>query len=226
MEFFLKAVVDDWGQTSYTITLAGQIAIAVLLLALLILGNVIFGKKNTRPAVQIAFSAMAIALSTVTSMITVFKMPMGGSITLLSMLFVSLIGYWFGLGAGLATCIAYGLIQLFIDPYILSIPQLLIDYIFAFGALGLSGLVHNKNIKHGMVVGYLVAVFGRYVFSFISGWIFFGSYASYYNYNSAVVYSLVYNALYIVPEAILTVIVISIPAVKKGLIEVRRMADK
>ena len=87
-------------------------------------------------------------------------------------------------------------------------------------------LLHNKNIKHGMVVGYLVAVFGRYIFSFISGWIFFGSYASYYNYNSAVVYSLVYNALYIVPEAILTVIVISIPAVKKGLIEVRRMADK
>lgn len=50
---------------------------------------------------QIAFAAMAMALAVVTSMIKIFSLPMGGSVTLLSMLFIVLIGYWFGLKVGL-----------------------------------------------------------------------------------------------------------------------------
>ena len=54
---------------------------------------------------------------------------MGGSVTLFSMFYITLIGYWFGPGAGLMTAIAYGLLQLFVDPYIISFPQMLIDYL-------------------------------------------------------------------------------------------------
>ena len=50
---------------------------------------------------QIAFAAMAMALAVVTSMIKIFSLPMGGSVTLLSMLFIVLIGYWFVLKVGL-----------------------------------------------------------------------------------------------------------------------------
>ena len=88
---------------------------------------------------------MAIAAAFVTSEIKLFHLPFGGSITLFSMLFLVLIGYWYGLRAGLMTAIAYGFLQLVSDPYIISIPQMLVDYIFAFGALGLSGLFSSTK---------------------------------------------------------------------------------
>ena len=44
------------------------------------------------------------------------------------------------LASGLTAAFAYGILQLVVDPYIISVPQMLVDYLFAFGALGLSGL--------------------------------------------------------------------------------------
>ncbi len=206
----------------YDLTTAGYTGLVLVLVALLLLGCAIFGgDKKVSPKV-LAFSAMAIALATVLSMLAVFKLPMGGSITLFSMLFVVLIGYWFGLKAGLTAAVAYGVLQLITGPYIISIPQVLLDYIFAFGALGLSGIFSNK--KHGLFIGYLVAVIGRYFFAFLSGYIFFGMYASYYGFNSGVTYSLAYNGLYLIPEAVVTLIIIALPPVEKALTQVKKLA--
>ena len=66
---------------------------------------------------KLVFSAMGIALAMVTSYIKVWEMPMGGSITLMSMLFICLIGYWFGPKYGLLAGAAYGLLQFIVDPY-------------------------------------------------------------------------------------------------------------
>ena len=95
--------------------------------------------------------------------------------------------------------------------------QVLVDYPLAFGALGLSGVFAES--KHGLVKGYLLGVFGRYVFAVISGWIFFGEYA--WDGWGALPYSLVYNGCYIFAEAVITVIIISIPAVSKALKKVK-----
>ena len=78
---------------------------------------------------------------------------------------------------------------------------MLVDYIFAFGALGLSGLFSKS--KNGLVKGYIAGVLGRYFFAFLSGMIFFGAYAADYG-MSAPVYSLVYNGIYLSVEAVLT----------------------
>lgn len=98
---------------------------------------------------HIAFAAMAVALAIATSMIKVIKLPMGGSVTLFSMLFIVLIGYWYGIKVGLTAALAYGVLQLLLDPYILNIPQVLLDYILGFGALGLSGIFSNS--RHGLI---------------------------------------------------------------------------
>ena len=164
---------------------------------------------------------MAITLATVTSMIKLFDMPMGGSVTLLSMLFICMIGYWYGLGGGLTAAFAYGILQLVIDPYILSVPQMLVDYVFAFGALGLSGVFHNS--RHGLVKGYILGVLGRYFFSFLSGWIFFGTYTPE-GFPNAVAYSLAYNGAYLGAEALITLIVIAIPPVSRALTSVKQQA--
>ena len=226
MSFFATPVVDEWGGTTYSLTTAGYTALVVIMLACLLIGCAIFGGKKKFSAKQLAFSAMAIALAMVTSMIKLVHMPMGGSVTLLSMLFITLIGYWFGLGAGLTTGVAYGILQLVIDPYILSVPQMLVDYIFAFGALGLAGIFWKNKSKYAVIICYIAGILGRYVFAFISGWIFFGMYASDYGFSSPVVYSLLYNGAYIFAEAAITIVILFIPPVNKALKYVKEAATK
>jgi thiamine transporter len=159
-------------------------------------------------------------LAIVTSNIKLLNLPMGGSITLMSMLFICLIGYWYGIKVGLMTSIAYALLQIIIDPYIISLPQMLLDYIFAFGALGLSGLFSKS--KYGLVKGYAVGVIGRYICSVLSGVIFFGMYAP--DTMSPLGYSLAYNGATIGAEGIITLIIIAIPPVAHAFTYVKGFA--
>ena len=217
MSFFVTPNADG----AFDFTTAGYTVFVLLFIGLLLLGSAIFGSKKKLSVKQLVFSAMAIALAMITSMIKIIDMPMGGSVTLLSMLFIVLIGYWYGLGAGLTAAIAYGVLQLIIDPYILSFPQMMVDYLLGFGALGLSGIFSNK--KYGLIKGYLVGVLGRYFFTFLSGWIFFGMYAPE-TFPNAAVYSLAYNGCYIGAEAVITLIIIAVPPVSKALETVKRQA--
>lgn len=211
----------------YNLTLAGFTALVIIMIAVLLAGCAIFGKNKKVGAKQLVFSAMAIALATVTSFIKLFSLPMGGSVTLMSMLFIVLIGYWYGVGPGFTAAIAYGILQLITGPYIVSLPQMLVDYIFAFGALGLAGLFANK--KYGLIKGYIVAVIGRFFFAVLSGVVFFAAYAPVTMGNKtidAIIYSATYNGSYLAVEGIITIIVVSIPPVKKALDYVKQLANK
>ncbi len=172
-------------------------------------------------AKQIAFCAVAMALAFVLSNLKVFRFPTGGSITAFSMLVACLPGFWFGPIVGIVTGVAYGLLNLIVDPYILFPAQVIVDYILAFGALGLSGFFANS--KHGLIKGYIVAILGRYVFSVISGWIFFGEYA--WEGWNPLPYSLAYNAIYIFSEAAITVVVLLLPPIKKVMNDLKTMAN-
>lgn len=221
MSIFAIPVTDEWG-TSYQLTTAGYTVLVIAMIAALLVGCAIFGSKRKFSAKQLTFSAMAIALAMVTSMLKLWDMPMGGSVTLFSMLFIALIGNWYGLGVGLTTGLAYGILQLVIDPYIISFPQMLLDYIFAFGALGLSGIFSKS--RNGLIKGYLAAVLGRFVFSTLSGYIFFPTFMPEF-FDSALIYSVCYNGAYIGAEAILTLVLICLPPVSKALNHVKTLAD-
>ncbi len=216
---FYEVVVNEWGETTYVPTTLGNICLAVLIVTLLF-GAACFIKKRSKKlsAKQLAVCATAIALGTVLSNIKVFSFPTGGSITLLSMLVICLPGYWFGPGAGVMTGVAYGVLQMLVDPYILFPAQLIVDYLLAFGALGLSGLFAHR--KSGLIPGYIAAVLGRYVFAVLSGWIFFGIYA--WEGWNPLPYSLAYNAIYIFAEAGVTIVVLLLPPVKKAMELVKR----
>lgn len=232
---FYNVVVDDGGGTTYVPTTLGNVLLVVILAALLI-GAIIFAKNYTAKqsteagdtakkggkltVKQLAFCAMSLALGTLLSEIKIIDFPWGGSATLLSMLVICLPGYLFGLGAGLMTGVAYGVLQILIDPYILFPLQLVVDYLLAFGALGLSGLF--ANTKNGLIKGYLVGILGRYVFVVLSGWIFFAEYA--WEGWAPLPYSLVYNGIYIFAEAAITLILLAIPAVRKGIGTIKKMA--
>lgn len=215
-----EAIVDEWG-TTYVPTTLGNVLLAVVIL-LLLAAAVFFARRQSKKlsVKQLAFCAVSIALGTVLAKIKVFSFPTGGSITLLSMLVIVLPGYWFGLGAGLMTGVAYGFLQLLIDPYVIAPIQMVVDYLLAFGALGLSGFF--TNAKSGLIKGYIAGVLGRYVFVVISGWIFFGEYA--WEGWGSFAYSLVYNAIYVFSEAAITIIILAIPAVKEAFGRVKKMA--
>lgn len=221
---FFTTTEGAWGDGSIKLTTIGIILVIICIAALVVI-PAITTKKNTENKTklttkQLTYSAVALALAMVCSMIKFANLPMGGSCTLCSMLFIALIGYWFGPYVGLTAGFAYGLLQFIIEPIFYTLPQMLIDYPLAFGALGLSGFFAGK--KNGLQLGYLTGVTGRYIFSIISGVIFFGSYAP--EGTPALLYSLGYNATYIVPEAIITLIVLSIPAVTKALGQIRKNA--
>ncbi len=209
-------VTQDGGLTT-----GGYILTAIVIFALLIIVSLIANKKKQMfNARVLAFCAVAIALATVASMIKIWRMPMGGSITLLSMLFITLVGYWYGPVAGLITGVAYGLLQLILGPYIISLPQLLVDYPFAFGALGISGFFANS--RHGLVTGYVAGIIGRFVFAVLSGVIFFGMYAP--ENMGPFVYSVAYNGSNIFAEGLVTVIILMIPAVRRAMRQVKDLA--
>ena len=171
---------------------------------------------------KLVFSAMGITLALITSYLKLWNMPMGGSVTLLSMLFISLIGYWFGARYGIVTGASFGLLQFILNPYMLSIPQVLLDYPLAFGALGFSGFFRNH--KYRLQLGYIAGVLGRFIFSTLSGVIFFASYAP--EGMNPWIYSMISQGRYLGAEALLTLIIISLPPVTKALKIVRVQAEK
>lgn len=211
-------VITDAESGSYYPTVAGNIALFVVI-ALLFLAMFAFSGTNKKiGAKQLAFSAIAVALSVITSIFTVFNFPFGGSITLFRMFFICFIGYLYGTRSGILAGIACGLLDLILKPYVVHPVQLLIDYPIAFGCLGLSGVFAKSKL--GVVKGYILGVFGRYICHVLSGVIFFSMYAGTQN---PTVYSLIYNSSYILPEAALTVIILLLPPIQQALSQVKRL---
>lgn len=209
-------------EDGYALTTAGYILTAILFVAVIIIAAILAKKGSTKKmnAKQLAYCGMIVALGTVTSMIKLYEFPFGGSVTCFSMLFVCLAGYFFGPATGILTGAAYGILQFLLGPYILFPIQVIVDYLLAFAALGLSGIFWKS--KQGLIKGYLLGIFGRYVFAVLSGWLFFGEYA--WEGWNPLPYSLAYNAAYIFVEGAVTLIILAIPAVSKGLEQIKRTA--
>lgn len=220
--FFAFPTVNSWEENVFQLTGAGIAVVIILIIACIALALFLQPKevKNRKFSTkQLTFSAMAMALAMVLSMIKLFDMPMGGSVTLCSMFFITLTGYVYGPKAGLLTGFSYGLLQFVVEPVFYTLPQMLVDYPLAFGALGLSGFFCKK--KWGLQIGYVTGIIGRFVFSWLSGFIFFAAYAEGSG-MGPVLYSFTYNGSYIAAEGIITLVIISIPPVYKAIAQVKK----
>ncbi|MCM0649487.1 energy-coupled thiamine transporter ThiT [Clostridium swellfunianum] len=155
---------------------------------------------------------VALALGTVLKMIKFFQLPNGGSATLGSMVPILLIGLFYGSEIGLLTGLMFGLLDFILGPFIMHPVQVLFDYPLAFAALGITGYFKDKG-KVQMLIGVVLAIAARFLFHFISGIVFYGSYAE--PGQSAVAYSFLYNLSYLGPEAILCIIILAILPIKQ-----------
>lgn len=175
--------------------------------------------------------AAMVALATVLSFIRIIKLPWGGSVTLLSMLPIVIFSIKNGVKNGLIVSFVFSLVQfaqgvmdgLFgwgLTPGSL-IACIVIDYILAFTVLGLAGIFKEKGIT-GWILGTVLAIFLRLVMHFLSGvliWKSFGELWGGFSTESTVLYSLLYNGAYMIPEIIITtvgaVILLKAPQTKK-----------
>lgn len=170
---------------------------------------------------KLTLAAILIALATVLSLIKVFKAPLGGSVTLLSMLPIAMISSMLGIKWGLASAFVYSLIQLALGisldgllgwglTPVMLIGTIILDYVLAFTVLGFSGIFAKKGVK-GVAIGTGVSVFARFLCHFISGFIIFKELSQFEVFgqifqNKPILYSLCYNGLYMLPELVITVI--------------------
>lgn len=168
----------------------------------------------------LAVCGVCIALAFVLSYVKLFRMPLGGSVTLCSMFFICVTGYLFGWKYSLAAGFAYGLMQLFqSQPESYHWISIIVDYFLAFTALGLSGFFKEK--KYGICWGYIVGVTGRFICSTISGYAFYSEYAYEAGWSNALLYSICYNGAYIYAEAAITMIILAIPASRHAIDRIR-----
>ena len=184
------------------------IAIVLILLVGGVLG--IMKKKNQQFTTKmLVYGSLCLALSFVLSYIKIFSWPQGGSITPGSMLPVMIFASMFGVLPGIIVGVAYGLLQLIQDPFVIHWAQLFLDYPLAFGAIGLAGLFRNNLILSSLIGG-----FSRFVFSFISGFVFFASYAP--DGINPLIYSLAVNGLIIGTETLVCAAISAVPQIKSA----------
>ncbi|MEG0641372.1 MAG: energy-coupled thiamine transporter ThiT [Clostridium sp.] len=182
--------------------------IALLGLGLILIALIKF-KKIKLDAKIIARIGIALALACVLQMLRIYQFPMGGSVTLGGMVPLLLITFIYGPELGFLTGFIYGVLNLFLDPYFVHPVQVLFDYPLPSLAIGLAGYFRNKPI-----VATIVAFSGKFVCHFISGVVFFGSYAADFGMHPWV-YSLAVNGPIVAADAIICVVIISLLPLKR-----------
>lgn len=171
--------------------------------------------KTSKQVVAMIECSMMIALSTVFSLVKIIDMPYGGSVTIASMLPIVIAAYRHGFLWGLGTALANSVIQLLLGVNNLSyfttwqsiLAIILLDYIVAFGVFAISGLFRRieKRQNLAFLYGILVASLLRYICHVVSGATVWAGLSI--PTNAALIYSLSYNATYMIPETIVLIAV-------------------
>ena len=169
---------------------------------------------QTSKSIRLTESAIMLAFATVLSLIKIVDMPFGGSVTACSMLPILIIAYRYGTKWGLFTAFAASLLQMLMGlnsfSYVTSTRALIavavFDFLLAFMAMGLGGVFRKviSSQSGALAAGAVLACFIRYLCHTGVGatvWADISIPA-----HDALIYSIVYNASYMVPETIITVI--------------------
>ncbi len=160
--------------------------------------------------------ALMIAIGTVLALIKIYELPFGGSVTLVSMLPFVLVSFRWGTKWGLLTGFANALLQMLMGfsappagTVLAFVGVVLLDYVLAFTLLGIAGAFSNLTKKRplNIALGTAAVCVIRFLCSFFSGVLLWGSYQSYYEWANGMsvwLYSLIYNGSYMLPELIIT----------------------
>jgi thiamine transporter len=176
---------------------------------------------RTRALVEIS---LTVALATVLSFVKLWRMPYGGDVSL-EMLPVLVLALWRGWRPGVIAGSLYGVVALMFGPVVVHWAQFALDYPLAYGVVGFAGAFarmsrgadgrvrrHTGWITAGVMTGASI----RFVAHFVSGLVFFGSYAP--EGQPVWLYSLLYNGSYMLPATVLCAVAaaIIVPALERS----------
>ena len=168
-------------------------------------------QSNVSNARKLAEAAVMLAVATVLSLIKLVDLPYGGSVTIACMLPVVIISYRHGIKLGLLTGFVFGLIQQLLGLNTLSyvttwqsiLAVILLDYIIAFMVIGLGGMFKKLSSQaNALMLGTIAVCVIRYICHVISGATVWAGLSI--PTNAALIYSIGYNATYMIPETIVT----------------------
>lgn len=206
-----KAAENNW-LTNEDVQSAALYLTSGLSIALLVI-LAIFGERKGKKnfdSKSITYAAICIAMSFTLSFLRLVRLPQGGSITPASLLPLMVYAYMFGVRKGIFAGFIYGLLQAFQDPTVLHPAQFLLDYPVAFAWMGLAGLLSHVESLHKypqaqFVIGGILAGLGRFAMHFLSGTFAFGAFAP--EGTPAALYSLIYQAGYVLPDLAIAIAV-------------------
>lgn len=173
-----------------------------------------FFMEKTKTSVKLTECAIMIAMAFILSFISIIRMPFGGAVTAASMLPIIIAAYRHGLKWGLLTGFTYSLLQLltgisnvsYATTALAAVAIIMLDYIIAFTVLGLVGAFkRNKNQTLVLTVGTFVVCVLRFICHFITGCTVWAGVSI--PTSDGMIYSMVYNASYMIPETVVTVYV-------------------
>ncbi len=182
---------------------------------------------------RLALCSVMIALATGLSLIKVWQMPLGGSVTLLSMLPIIMLAYFLDIKWALASAFVYSLIQLALGimtegvlawgltPMSLA-GTFFLDYIVPFTLLGFAG-VFSKKETTGLCFGTVFVMVARFICHFVSGIIIFDIWCPWKN---VWIYSLCYNGAFMLPELIITTIAVFLLGKSGVLNRIKKLVER
>ena len=147
-------------------------------------------------------AALLVALAAVLYLLSPGQLPYAGRISL-EMLPIFFLSFRRGYKIGAVGGGVLGLIILAFDPRVVHPMQFILDYPLPHILVGFSGLFRS-HIYIGIVAGGI----GRFVSHYISGVLFFAAYSP--EGMPVWLYSAVYNGIYILPQVILSIIIVPV----------------
>lgn len=156
--------------------------------------------------------AIMVALAQVLGYLKFYELPYGGSVTLAMIPILFYCVRW-GARSGFLAAFSFGLLQLLMDgAYAYTWQAMILDYILAFGVLGIAGFFRQK--RGGLFLGSVLAIFLRFICHTLSGVYVWAEYMPErfmgMPMTSPWVYSPIYNGIYMGFNLLVTLIAFAI----------------
>lgn len=200
-------MIGEFFQNALTV-LTNFNSLVVLVAIFLLINFFLYSRRIKFTTNMLVTISLMLAATIVLNYFAIYHFPQGGKITLGSAIPLIFLALRYGVGIGIFSGFIYGLINIIQDPFILHPIQVLFDYPLPCMVLGLAALFPKK-----LFLSTGLAFLGKFLCHFISGVVFFSSYAP--EGTSPIIYSLTMNLLLVVPEFLICCVILKFLPVER-----------